>query len=200
VFIFNSESEGYMSMHRSAMFSWAAPPVGLLAASVLALTHPDPVQAQTSVTTCAGTSQAAYSPGLTLVPRSTSATFSESYGTCTSTSQPAIASATTPPKTVVDERSCATLLNAPPDPVTQTVTWSTGQTSTFQYTRAITNVGGVSQITGTGIVTSGLFQGASVVKIVIRANLDPLQTLACTTPGGLTQESTGTVSLTFTQL
>jgi hypothetical protein len=198
VYIFNSESEGYMSMHRSAKSSWATSSVGLFAASVLALTHSDPVQAQTSVTTCAGTSQAAYSPGLTLMPRTTSTTFSETYGICTSTSQPAIASATTPSKMVVEERSCATPLDAL-GPVTQTVTWNTGQTSTFQYTAVVTNVAGVSQVTGTGIVTSGLFQGASVVKVVIRANLDPLQTLACATPDGLT-EINGTASLTFTQL
>jgi hypothetical protein len=199
VFIFNSESEGYMSMHRSAKSSWATSSVGLFAASVLALTHSDPVQAQTSVTTCAGTAQANYSPGLTLVPRPTIVIFDESYGTCTSTSQPAIASATTPPRMVTDERSCATLLDAPPNPVTQTVTWNTGQTSTFQYNRVVTIVGGVLQATGTGIVTSGLFQGASVVKIVILPNLDPLQTLACATPAGLTGFN-GTASLTFTQL
>lgn len=186
-------------MHCSAKSPWAASALGLLAASLLTLGHSGSAQAQTSVTTCAGSTQTQYSPGLILTPRSTSVTFSETYGTCTSTSQPAIASATVPNVNVVQERSCATLVDAPPNPITQTVTWNTGQTSTFQYTRVVTNVGGVLQVTGTGMVTSGLFQGASVVKILVLANLDPLQTLACLGPTGLTSVS-GTASLTFTQL
>lgn len=187
-----------MSMHRSAKSSWATSSVGLLAASVLALTHSDPVQAQTSVTTCAGTAQVQFLPGLTLVPQYTTTVFNESYGTCTSTSQPAIASATNRRKEP-GNRSCVTLLDTSPGPIVETVNWNTGQSSTFEYTRAVTTVGGVMQVTGTGMVTDGLFQGASVVKIQVLANLDPFQTLACLTPAGLTGTS-GTTSLTFTQL
>jgi hypothetical protein len=188
-----------MSIHRSAQSSCAASAFGLLTASILTLGHTDSVQAQTSVTTCVGTTQAQYSPGLTLVPRPTSVTFSETYSTCTSTSQPAITAATVPTAQIQQDRSCATLLGVSPDPITQTVVWNTGQTSTFQYTRVVTNVGGVLQIVGTGMVTTGLFQGASVVRILVLASLDPLQTLACLTSAGLTSIS-GTASLTFTQL
>ncbi|MBS0453171.1 MAG: hypothetical protein JSS14_17890 [Proteobacteria bacterium] len=153
-----------MYMQRLAKKSWAASLFGLLVTSAMLLGHSDSTLAQTSVTTCTGSTQPQYSPGLILTPRLTNVTFSETYGSCTSTSQPAIASATVPTVTVQQERSCATLADTTADPITQTVTWNTGQTSTFQYTRTVTNVGGVLQVTGTGMVTSGLFQGASVVR------------------------------------
>lgn len=190
-----------MFLHRQAR-SLARSACGLLvstAVMAVVLGHSDPVRAQTSVTTCVGSAATQFSPGLTLVPRATNVTFSETFGSCTSTTQPAISSATVPNVSIVQDRSCATAVDVPADPITQTITWNTGQTTTFQYTRVVTNVGGVSQITGTGMVTDGLFQGASVVKIVVLANLDPLQTLACLSPNGLTSV-TGTDSLTFTQL
>jgi hypothetical protein len=97
------------------------------------------------------------------------------------------------------------IFNSESEGSVETVQWNTGQSSTFEYTRAVTTVGGVMQVTGTGtgtgtgMVTDGLFQGASVVKIVVVANLDPFQTLACLSPAGMTGAS-GAASLTFTQL
>ncbi|MEV6967931.1 hypothetical protein AB0M47_22755 [Hamadaea sp. NPDC051192] len=101
-----------------------------------------------------------YDPPLTLTPQSVTVSTTALYGPCVSASHPSITSGTRT-ASVTTTSSCADLLG--PGSITYTITWNTGQTTTISstFTRAV--AGAVYTVVATGVVTSGLFAGDTVV-------------------------------------
>lgn len=101
-----------------------------------------------------------YAPPLTKTAQTVTVSTTALYGPCTSLSQPTLTSGsrTTSLTTVT---SCLDLLG--PGSITYTIAWNTGQRSTItsNYTSVVT--GTVLTVVATGVVTSGLFAGDSVV-------------------------------------
>jgi hypothetical protein len=92
---------------------------------------------------------------------------------------PAVISGTSNSSFPAAPTSCLRVLN--PGSGSKTVTWNTGQTSTFSYNKVSSNVGS-NVVTETGIITSGLFAGSTAVETVTGA----ADTLQCLSPPGLT--------------
>ncbi|MEV0268021.1 hypothetical protein AB0H43_04525 [Hamadaea sp. NPDC050747] len=101
-----------------------------------------------------------YNPPLTLTPQSVTVSTTALYGPCVSASQPLIMSGSRT-ATVTTTSSCADLLG--PGSITYTITWNTGQTTTISSTFTRVVAGAVYTVTATGVVTSGLFAGDTVV-------------------------------------
>lgn len=158
----------------------------LAAASVLPLPA---AHAAASSTTCTGTSQLTYSPGLTLSPQNVTFTENDTIPSCTSTdstltySYP-IAGAT------CDDIQAATNTGE------LVLHWNNGQTSTLNgLVGEETITDGILQDTATGTVIAGEFDGASAT-INWTYLVNPL---ACLSPGGLTTLN-GTVLVQITGL
>lgn len=140
---------------------------GLLttAATVLGLmVSATPATAGALDVTCLPTSSqtATFSPPLTLTPGPTTVTASTQYGPCTSTSVPELTSGSRSATIPYPALSCLDLLTSAP--LTFTITWNTGQTSTISGSTAVTTAGAALVVTITGNVTAGLFAGDSVVQ------------------------------------
>ncbi|TQF10115.1 hypothetical protein FJV41_41090 [Myxococcus llanfairpwllgwyngyllgogerychwyrndrobwllllantysiliogogogochensis] len=177
-------------------FSTASPRALLLAVTVLGLLMvPSVAHALLLITCPAGTTQAAYSPGLTNTPRLIHAVGQELSGLCTGVGLPMGVSSFTTTFTGEDTAACTTLLTASEGD--QTFVWNNGATSTWHFTATVgTSVGGQRVTTLQGPITSGLFQGAQVTQVVTLLNLD---LAACSTEEGLTSAS-GTSTYLFTAL
>src|SRR5438132_1684097 len=78
--------------------------------------------------TCEGTQTVTYSPGLLVVPGQQTIHTETSYAPCVSVSKPAVHSGEAVGNTTANI-SCETLLQG--GRATRTITWNTGQTSTF---------------------------------------------------------------------
>lgn len=104
---------------------------------------------------------ASYSPALTNSPQPVAATISYQFGPCVSLAAPALTSGTATVTNPVRDRSCLDLLTG--GRTTFTITWNTGQTSTLSLNFNTTVAGAVLEVVLTGTVTSGLFQGDTVV-------------------------------------
>jgi hypothetical protein len=101
-----------------------------------------------------------YNPPLTTTPRTVTVSTTALYGPCVSVSQPAITSGSRTAGFTVTA-SCLDLLD--PGTITYTITWNTGQSSTITSNYTVVAAGAVLTIASTGVVTSGLFAGDSVV-------------------------------------
>jgi hypothetical protein len=135
--------------------------LGLAAAT--AVTAPaSPARAGVADVTCTPPSSQTntYSPALTDTKQPTTDTYSDQLGPCVSLSQPGITSGTDIRQKNIPEQSCFDLLGS--GSMTNTITWNTGQTSTYEENFTFTDVGAVVTFTGTGTVTSGLFAGDTV--------------------------------------
>jgi hypothetical protein len=113
--------------------------------------------------TCTPPSSAvsSYSPPLSNTPQISQSTISYQFGPCLSLSQPNVTSGssvvTNPPR----QRTCLDLLAG--GSMTIVITWNTGQTSTVSANFNTNVVGAVLEVVITGTVTSGLFQGDTVL-------------------------------------
>ncbi|MFC7101115.1 hypothetical protein ACFQQB_11920 [Nonomuraea rubra] len=103
-----------------------------------------------------------FDPPLTTMPQTVTVTSTNLFGPCTSTSVPAITSGTTSGTFPVPNRSCLTLAGTGTS--TSHITWNTGQTSTLTLNFTTQIVAGVYTSVVTGVVSSGLFAGDSVVS------------------------------------
>lgn len=148
---------------------------GLIAAS--------PAQAGLLDVTCAGTQTATYSPGVLLTPQFVFVTASTSYTTCVS-SNPDITSAHFGPATFPTTLSCLDLLSTRSG--STTITWNTGETTTFSYTVTRTNTAGQYVSTYLGTVTAGKFLGDTVSQTFVGAALN---LVGCLAAPGITSES-----------
>jgi hypothetical protein len=169
---------------------WSATLAATLAAATTLLATP-PAHAADS-TTCTGGSTITYQPGLTYTPRTVTYTETDNFTSCLST-DPTITSGTAGGSITLDSASCLAPPGIARDPAF-TITWNTGQQSVVDLTFTDVIIGGTEQVTGTGTVTTGKFQGGNATIIWLYPVLNPLQ---CATSQGLTTQ-TGTLTAQIT--
>lgn len=162
-----------------------------LTATAALLTAPAAAHAASS-TTCLGSSVITYSPSLTNTAQTVTYTETDTFTPCVSTN-PALTDGRFTGSVTLPGASCLVVpsltLNTP-----YTITWNNGAPSSvnLSFTDAIAE--GIEQVTGTGTVTSGQFQGANATLIWLYTVPDPLQCLA--SPGVTTQTGTLTGQIT----
>lgn len=145
--------------------------------------------ADTGDITCTISSVVTYSPGMTLVSSPQNVTFDVHYNNCVSPSQPTITSAN-PTGSAVEDVGCLQGI-VPPQSGTFTITWNTGQTSTFDYLTVEAQADGQDIYTTTATVTSGVFTGDTMEEIISENSPNLLN---CLVPPGVTsQTGTGTI-------
>lgn len=142
--------------------------------------------ADTGGITCTISSVVTYSPGMTLTSSPQDVTFDVQYNNCVSTSQPAITSAN-PTGSAVEDVGCLEGV-VPSQSGTFSITWNTGQTSTFDYLTVEAQVGGQDVYTTTATVTSGAFAGDTMEEVISENTPNILD---CLVPPGITSQ-TGT--------
>ncbi|MEU4742645.1 hypothetical protein AB0G02_19580 [Actinosynnema sp. NPDC023658] len=133
-----------------------------------------------------------YSPPLTATPQTVVVNSSARY-TCVSAGVPALTSGTRTVEVSSPGRSCLDLLTG--FPVTLTITWNTGQTSTLSGSSTVATAGATHVVTMTGTVTAGLFAGDAVVSTAISPSA-PI--LLCTLGLGTVSSTTSTLLLEIT--
>jgi hypothetical protein len=138
---------------------------------------------------------ATYNPPLSNTPRTTTITVDAFYGPCVSLSNPAVSSGEFHLRFTAPNRSCAELLGTAP--VTFTITWNTGQTSTVVGTRTVTTAGGLLQTVLLATVTTGLFAGDTVVQTSTSA---AAPVLLCTLGLGTVSTNTQSIVLEITSV
>ncbi|GLZ37075.1 hypothetical protein [Actinokineospora sp. NBRC 105648] len=142
--------------------------------------------------TCTGTTATGYSPGLLLLTeRATLVSQSHVLGVCTSQTDPAVKSATSF-SSGLGLLSCLSLGAAGNG--TQTITWNTGETTTFFFNRTRTVLAGLTSDVLNGVVLSGKFRGDGVTVTVNGLLTNPL---TCLGAQGLTTAS-GPVTIAIT--
>ncbi|MEW1906202.1 hypothetical protein [Streptomyces sp. NPDC086147] len=161
----------------------AAPAAQATPSGILALTCTPPSSAVTT-----------YSPALTNTPQQVASTVSYQFGPCVSATT-AVTSGTATLNNAPRARSCFDLLGSATR--TLTVTWNTGQTSTMSLNVSATVVGAVLQTLLTGTVTSGLFQGHTVL---IDQTAPAASILTCTAGLGTVPSLYSTVAVEITTL
>jgi len=155
--------------------------VVVAAANVFALAG---VAHAVSSTTCVGSSSITYSPGLTFMPRTVQYTESETFRSCVST-DPTLVSGSSATSETFPGASCLVPPGVIVDPA-YTISWNNGQQSVIELTFTDVVVGGTEQVTGTGPVISGEFQGGNATIVWLYPVLNPLQ---CLTSQGVTDLS-----------
>ncbi|XVS66413.1 hypothetical protein ACQPYE_10245 [Actinosynnema sp. CA-299493] len=167
----------------AAIFGLAAPlaTVTPAAAGVLDVTCGPP---STNVNT--------YTPPLTATPQTVVVNSSGQYS-CVSATVPGLTSGSRSVEVTSPGRSCLDLLTG--FPITLTITWNTGQTSTISGDSTVATVGATHVVTTTGTVTAGLFAGDSVLSTTVGPSL-PI--LLCTLGLGTVSDTTSTLVLSIT--
>jgi len=114
----------------------------------------------TGTAICNGIDTVHYQPALTNQPQDVTNDVNIAWNLCTSTSHPEVTSGRSTAKLHLSARSCTQLLA--PSTLTLTITWNTGQASTYTSTYNASVVGAVYTVTGIGTVTDGLFTGQTI--------------------------------------
>lgn len=128
----------------------------MLATGVVAGAVAPGASALTSVV-CNGRNDVTYSPALTNSLQQTTIASATSWATCVSPTHPSIVAGSTGNQ-ISKSESCMSLLGGFSS--SNTITWNTGQTSTFTFNGSTEEVDGQYVIVLTGSITSGLFTGA----------------------------------------
>jgi hypothetical protein len=140
--------------------------------------------------TCTPPSSASlrFDPPLTNSPQPSLFSISRQYGPCVAPTHPEVTAGVSTVAGLSPDATCARLLGA--QPVTITITWNTGQTTTLSG-NSVNSIVGVNLIsTTTGTVTAGLFAGDTFVHTAVYTGTDLLLCLA----------DLGTVSSLFGQI
>jgi hypothetical protein len=145
-----------------------------------------------SSTTCVGNSSISYSPGLTFTPQPVQYAETDTFSSCVST-DPSLSSGTSFAGVTLSSASCLGLPGVFEDP-SYTIDWNNGQHSVVALTFTDVIVAGTEQVTGTGTVTSGLFQGGNATIVWLYPVLNPLQCLS--SPGVTSQSGPVTAQIT----
>jgi hypothetical protein len=135
-------------------------------------------------TTCAGNSSISYSPGLTFTPRPVQYAETDTFDSCVST-DPSLTGGTSFAGVSLSSASCLGVPGVFEDP-SYTIDWNDGRHSVVALTFTDVIVAGTEQVTGTGTVTSGLFQGGNATIVWLYPVLNPLQ---CASSQGVTSQS-----------
>ncbi len=176
-------SRGKANRYRRGVHRFATLAAGVLVAAANVFIVAGIAHAASS-TTCLGNSSISYSPGLTFTPQTVQYTETDTFSSCVST-DPSLTSGTATANATFPSASCL----APPgifeDPA-YTITWNNGQHSVVELTFTDVIIGGTEQVTGTGPVISGEFQGGNATIVWLYPVLNPLQ---CLTSQGVTSQS-----------
>lgn len=166
----------------------------VLAVAVAVAPPGGPVAYAASSTTCTGTSTISYQPGLTNTPQQIHYHETDTYSTCISTN-PTLTHGSASASTDLSGAYCNHTPGVFTDPG-YTITWNNGQHSTINLTFTDAIINGTEQVTGTGTVIDGKFQGGNATIVWIYPILNLLQ---CSTAQGVTSQ-TGTVTAQITTL
>jgi hypothetical protein len=155
------------------------------------LTGPGPAAAATLLL-CTGSYETTYAPGLTFTPQAVEAETHNTYDTCLL--HPTVTSGASQAAYALPAASCLDLLQGTSTGQT-TVTWNTGEATTYTWESTAAQVGGSLITTTVGTVTAGKFLGNRVLRqsVAVLAAVES----ACASAEGL-QHETGTVLLTIT--
>jgi hypothetical protein len=145
-----------------------------------------------SSTTCLGSSVITYSPGLTNTAQTVTYTETDILTPCLS-SNPALTNGGFTGTVTLPGASCLAIPSLTLD-TPYTITWNNGAPTTVNLSFTDVVAEGIEQVTGTGPVTSGQFQGANATLVWVYTVPDPLQCLA--SPGVTTQTGTLTAQIT----
>ncbi|MFY2564341.1 hypothetical protein ACN469_42515 [Corallococcus terminator] len=146
------------------------------------------------VTCLIGTNVVTYSPPLKNTPQAMTVTTTQTHTTCLG-GPAGLTSATGFSSTFRPQNSCLDLLFI--IPTMSSVTWNTGETSTFSHMQVNTRVEGLAVVlVQEGTVVSGKFAGATVVRTFTLAQTD---LDACSSDEGLAG-ITGPATMTLTKL
>jgi hypothetical protein len=151
---------------------------GTLAAILIAivfLPFATPVSAATgSDLTCTPPSSASltFDPPLSNSPQAVRNTVARQYGPCVAPTHPDITAGTSNASAVFPNGTCQSLLGS--NPITLTITWNTGQTTTLSGNNVSSMVGVNLVSTTTGTVTAGVFAGDTFVHNVVYTGQDVL--------------------------
>ncbi|MFY1825513.1 hypothetical protein ACN47A_06345 [Myxococcus fulvus] len=166
--------------------SWGS--LGLLLV-VVALGGASPSRAEAVLLTCPGTLQATYSPGMTNTPRTIATSVSGTFGPCAGVRLTLLSASLSGGGT--GQLSCL----AGSTQSTSTLTWNDGTTSIVSVSILVSvRPLGEVVVTYSGTVSSGRFQGADVLMVLVLAQT---QVTGCFTDEGVTATA-GPVVLTLT--
>ncbi|MEU2801632.1 hypothetical protein [Streptomyces sp. NPDC007117] len=166
--------------------------VALALAGALSLTAAPAATAGTTGTadiTCTNAASISYSPGLRTFSQSVAVSATNLYSTCISPSTGITSGSSS--FNGISTASCAQVLTGGAG--SRVITWNDSTTSTFQFTRTVTNVLGVVTITLDGIITSGRFSGDTALAVTTGAT-NPLDCL--TSPGLTSIAAVGALEIT----
>lgn len=154
--------------------------------SVLLMMLPlNPAQAESLLFGCTASSTTTYTPPVTSTPHNTVTHGETDFTNCTGS--PGIQSGEMS-FTASKVRSCTNLFETGAG--TSTITWNpTGETSTYSWNATTNTVGGQVTYTATGHVTSGTFQGETVILTIVSPDL----TAQCLTAGISKRMGVGTL-------
>jgi hypothetical protein len=128
--------------------------------------------------TCTPPSSASlrFNPPLTNSPQPSLFSISRQYGPCVAPTHPEVTAGVSTVAGLTPDATCARLLGA--QPVTITITWNTGQTTTLSG-NSVNSIVGVNLVSiTTGTVTAGLFAGDTFVHTAVYTGTDLLLCLA----------------------
>lgn len=128
--------------------------------------------ATTDSLVCNGSNTVTYTPPLTNQPQDVSIHTDIDWNLCVSPSQPGLTSGGVTGAFPLSDWSCVTLLE--PAVETLTVTWNTGQTSTYTSTYNSNVIGAVHTVTSVGVVVDGLFEDHTITTNYTGPALDIL--------------------------
>jgi hypothetical protein len=134
--------------------------IAMLTAGVVGGATAPGASALTQVT-CNGLNSVTYTPALTNTLKTTTIASASNWATCVSLTHPGIVAGSTS-NSINGPASCTSVLGSFSD--ANTITWNTGQTSTFTFNGNVNQVNGQFVIALTGSITSGLFAGAVAVE------------------------------------
>jgi len=126
---------------------------------------------------CTGSTTTSYSPALTNILQSTTATGTDSASVCVVPTNLALTSFTGP-FTGTQDLSCTSILT--PGSGTETLYWNNSQVSQWSWTNDFQNVNGIETGTATGPITSGPLAGSTLTQVIA---LTPNALANCATTG-----------------
>jgi hypothetical protein len=162
---------------------------GILILSSVVILSAVPATAGVTLLSCTGSYHTTYDPGLTYTPQTVQFSTTNNYTICLLS--PPITSGQSQASGQIPSATCLNLFSGG-DSGQTTVTWNTGQTTTYNWTAVTEEIGGILVDTETGKVVSGKFIG----DLVVRTSVTSISMIVngCNTPHGL-QNETGTVTL-----
>jgi hypothetical protein len=162
---------------------------GILLLVSMVIVSAAPATAGITLLSCTGSYHTTYDPGLTYTPQTVEFSTTNNYTICLLS--PPITSGQSQASGPIPSASCTDLFSGG-DSGQTTVTWNTGETTTYNWTALAEEIGGNLVDTETGHVVSGKFAG----DLVVRTSVTSISMIenGCSTPQGL-QDQTGTVTL-----